>query len=263
MTSAQRDEEFKGVAATAEFQLVEAHKAFNAEIGKLLPKFTALIPTLTDLVTGFAKLTAWVIENPFAGIGALFALNLTKEIAAANLSGVLVKVLAGPASAAGTAIGGMANGVAIITAALVTAAAAIAAIDWYDAANKKEGKGERAQAFEGLNRAKELRNKLRQDLSPEARAQAEAQIKEQTSSALSLATNLATPTADVFGGRSSQAAGANRAAQETLSILTQLNASLSKTATAMDGVAGSANAVAGVKDFMARLGMPMSVGANP
>jgi len=62
---------------------------FKAAIGATLPEFTKLIPTVISVTKAFAGVAQFVAKNPLAGIGALFAANLTAEVAKAGISKAL------------------------------------------------------------------------------------------------------------------------------------------------------------------------------
>lgn len=157
-----RDDALATVMGTEANQLKRNFNAFKVEIGKLLPQFSKLLPQLMKATQGFAKLAVWVGENPFKGLGALFAAKLTSELAAAAIPKVLESGLKAAMSAsyggtgAGTLVGSKAlgapgAGVAITAAAVTITAAGVQLIDQASAKGEKAGKDVFATSVEATN----------------------------------------------------------------------------------------------------------------
>jgi hypothetical protein len=110
--------------ADADMQLKENMKAFNEALGtqllptvtKLIPEFAKLIPPISTAVRIFAKFVEAFAENPLAGIGAIVAGAVVKDIITANIGGAIKGAITGEGGGGGAATMGLAGGVAIASA---------------------------------------------------------------------------------------------------------------------------------------------------
>lgn len=140
MTASQRDREYGVVMGTESAQIGAAMKNFNNKITEMLPQFTKLIGPLTQAAEGFAKLAVYVSQNPFTGLGALFAANLTKEIAAAQVGNAIN-------SGIKDSLSGKASLASISTITMTAAAVYLTVTKLIDeAAGQKDREGKAVQA---------------------------------------------------------------------------------------------------------------------
>lgn len=108
-----------------DIQLKENLKAFNTAIGnellptvtKLVPEFTKLIPPVTGAVKVLAKMVEMFADNPLAGIGAVIAGSVVKDIATAGVGDAIKSTIAGEGPGIGGAAAlGATAGIAIASA---------------------------------------------------------------------------------------------------------------------------------------------------
>jgi hypothetical protein len=102
MDDAELDKRAKLRLDDPDLQIKEAAKAFNVAIGtdlmpvltKLIPQFTALVPTVADMTAQLVAFVQFLSENPYAGIGAIIAGKITADLAQAAIGEGVKKAMA-------------------------------------------------------------------------------------------------------------------------------------------------------------------------
>jgi len=143
----ERDAALATVMGTDAKKFQQNYAQFQAEIGKMLPAFTKLLPQILSLTQGFAKLAVVVADNPLKSLGALLAFNVGKEVATAALPSLFKSAFASMQTATygGTGglgkLGGAGSALAITAAAVTITAMGVELIDQASDRGKVVGKG--------------------------------------------------------------------------------------------------------------------------
>lgn len=120
-----------------DLQIKESVKAFNVAIGtqlmpvmmRLIPQFTALVPTVADLAGHLTNFVAVLASNPLAGIGAVISAKVAKDVGASLVGEALKKAIQTQVGQAG----GLVIGTAAVTVAVLNLIQASQEVD----ANKR------------------------------------------------------------------------------------------------------------------------------
>jgi hypothetical protein len=126
LTEPQRKEAAGLRRAQADRQLARVRQEFNDAIGQqllpviiaLIPKFTEMIPALTDAAAAVGRFVSYFAEHPVEGIGLAISAAIVKDIGAAGIGNVISTALGGSIRGASPAIG---NVVGLALAAAIAA----------------------------------------------------------------------------------------------------------------------------------------------
>lgn|SRR5512147_163251 len=132
----------KSTLANEDMQLEQAMKRLNVALASqllpLMPPFikalSDAIPTITNVISGMAKLAQWALANPFSGLSALISAAILKELLAAQIGSTIRSLLAGTGFGGGRigpALGGMGLGGKIGAGASAAAVGVTAGVATY------------------------------------------------------------------------------------------------------------------------------------
>jgi len=100
-----REDEARRVAMAFNELNKELADSFVPLLTRMIPRFEALIPTITALAERGARFAEWLGQNPFSGLGVIMGTLIAKELAMAGIANAIKKAIAGGGGGIGIGTG--------------------------------------------------------------------------------------------------------------------------------------------------------------